>query len=734
MPPERPIFSESWYRVVNLRPRLRAGVQVRGQFFRGQKWHIVQDPHSNQYSRLSEPGYYFVALLDGRQTVGEVWEMANAKLGDNSPTQGETIELLGQLYSSNLLQADLPPDAEGLLSRYRRRKVREAQSYFSNLLFLRIPLLDPDRFLDAILPVFGWLFSWVGAALLAVLVATGLYFLAGRWIDLTAQGRQMLDPARLPGVLPLLYAGLVLVKVFHELGHSLACKKFGRQEGAGGEVHVIGVMMLVFTPMPYMDASSAWWLRSKWRRIVVGAAGMLVEFGVAAVAAVVWANTSEAGSGTSAGVHAVAYNIMLIASVSTILFNGNPLLRYDAYYILSDLLEIPNLAQRSREYLYYLVKRYVWGLRQARNPAHGEGEKVWFVLYGIASTIYRFVIVVGILLFIADKFLVVGAVLAVAAMIAWFLVPASKFAHYLLTGGELNRKRGRAIVTTLITLAVPIAAIAGIPVPDHYRVEGVVEPIHVRWIHLPASGVIHRVAPSEARVAPADSVLVAAENRELQARLESLEAQRRGLLIRARLAEAQEFAMSQILREQVGILDEQIAWVRDQLFQLEIRAPFEGIWVCPDAPERIGLFVRPEDRLGMVMTPDDLIVRAVAGQDIGPVLFSESCRNVEIRVKGRPDMCFSARILKVLPAGQQSLPSAALGYAVGGSTPISPDDRKGTQAAEPFFEIHLAPDAGAMHMLRSGQLVVVRLEMSPKPLAVQGWRSILQLIQRRFHI
>jgi putative peptide zinc metalloprotease protein len=241
---------------------------------------------------------------------------------------------------------------------------REIQGFLSNLLFIRIPVWDPDRFLDRFVGLFGRFFSVAGLGLWLAVIVTGLWAVAGRTDDLVASAGDILDPKGLP----LLYLSFILIKVVHEFGHAFACKKLGREGGSGGEVHVMGVMFLIFTPLPYVDASSSWALRRKWHRVIVGAAGMMVELAVAALAAVVWART---GAGTAA--HTIAYNMIFVGSVSTLLFNGNPLLRYDGYYILSDLLEIPNLAQRGKEYLYYLVRRWAWGVRQARSPAHTRG-------------------------------------------------------------------------------------------------------------------------------------------------------------------------------------------------------------------------------------------------------------------------------------------------------------------------------------------------------------------------
>jgi putative peptide zinc metalloprotease protein len=724
---DRPTFSESWYRVAPLCPRLRPTVQVHRQHFRGQMWHVLQDPSSNQFSRLSDSAYRFVAMLDGRRSVADVWKVCNEQLGDAAPTQGEAIQLLGQLYTSNLLLADLPPDAEGLFRRYRQRRVREVQSYLMNLLFIRIPLIDPDHFLNRWVGLFGHVFSWVGLAVWVVLLGVGLHALVGRWTELGNRASGVLDVANLP----LLYACLVAVKVIHEFGHAFACKRFGQLGGSGGEVHAMGVMFLIFAPVPYVDASSAWAFRSKWHRTVVGASGMMVELAIASVAAVVWANTAAGHP-----VNAIAYNVIFIASVSSLLFNGNPLLRFDGYYILSDLIEIPNLAQRSKDYLYYLVRRYAWSVKRVTNPAHTDGEKAWFVFYGIASAVYRVFISIRILLFVADKLFFVGAVMAVSGLAGWVVVPLVRFARYLVSSGELIRVRGRATASTLVTAAVIVGTIGLIPAPDRFRLEGVAEPASLAIVHAAADGFIQEALPSGTSVRPDGPPLVKATNVELESHLSELEARRRGLEARRREAVPKDPAAAQAYAEQIAAMEDQITRARRQLADLEIRAPFAGLWVSPQIDQARGAYAKRGDRLGAVISEDRMIVRAVAGQTeaniLTPVMAYQNLRSVDIRVKGRPDLQISGRIQEVLPAGQQELPSQSLGIFAGGGIPT--DDTQGAKAAERLFEVRIAPDPASPVHLLAGQRVAVRVRLTDQPLAAQAWRGILQLIQKRFHL
>ena len=723
---ERPTFSESWYRIASLCPQLRSTVQVHRQYFRGQMWHVLQDPASNQFFRLNEAAHRFVGMLDGRRSVADVWEICNDQLGDAAPTQGESIQLLGQLYTANLLQAELPPDAEGLFNRYHKRIKREVQGYLTNLLFVRFPLLDPDHFLDRWVGIFGRVFTWYGLVVWLGVVITGLYFLVGRAGELGQQASGILDPSNVG----YLYLSFVMVKVCHEFGHAFACKKFGKARGSGGEVHVMGIMLLVFMPMPYVDASSAWAFRNKWKRTAVGASGMFVELAIAAIAAIVWART-----GAETAVHAIAYNVMFIASVSTLLFNGNPLLRYDGYYILSDMVEIPNLAPRSRQYLYYLVKRYCWGVRRPNNPSNNVGEKLWLPLYGIASTIYRVFICSAILLFVAGKFFILGAVLALAAVVTWVFIPLGKFVHYLGTSGELMRVRPRAVLSTVIVLAAVFTGIGLIPMADRSRVQGVVEPVQLQVVYMESDGFVSDFMPSDRKVSPGGAALLVAHSPELNSQQEQLKARKAQLEARRNLAETQEIAAEQVLARQIAVLEDQIERVDEQVAGLTVNAPdnFEGIWIAPNIEGIKGAYLRRGDRIGVVANLELLFIRAVAPQSVTDNI-PEGHAKVEIRVKGQPDMELGGTIEKVFLAGSQQLPSPALGYAVGGPMATSPDDETGTKAAERFIEIQVTPDPQSKVPLVSGQRVVVRFESSPKPLVLQWWRSLLQVLQRRFNI
>jgi putative peptide zinc metalloprotease protein len=371
---DKSIFSPSWYRVAGLKPRLRSHLEIHRHHYRGELWYVLQDHSSGRLQRFTPAAYLLIGLMDGKRTVQEIWDAVRERLGEDAPTQEEVIRLFSQLHAVDALQADVLPDTTEMLKRFEKRRYSKWKQNLRSPLFMRFALLDPERFLAKFMPLVRPIYSWAGAIIWLAVVGYAVFLVGIHWPELT---ENIADRVLAPQNLFILWLTFPFLKAFHEFGHAFAVKK------RGGEVHEMGIMLLVFTPIPYVDASAASAFRNKRERVLVGAAGMIVEIFLAAIALFVWINV-EPGP-----VRAVTYNIILIAGISSLLFNGNPLLRYDAYYILGDLLEIPNLGSRGIRYVLYLLQRYLLGVRDTEPPMSAPGERAWFVTYTIAAFFYR---------------------------------------------------------------------------------------------------------------------------------------------------------------------------------------------------------------------------------------------------------------------------------------------------------------------------------------------------------
>jgi multidrug efflux pump subunit AcrA (membrane-fusion protein) len=313
-------------------------------------------------------------------------------------------------------------------------------------------------------------------------------------------------------------------------------------------------------------------------------------------------------------------------------------------------------------------------------------------------------------------------------------VPVGKFFQFLATGAELTRKRARAVGLTFGTFCLIAVCIGLIRVPDYWRVEGIVEPVRLAIVHAESDGFVVDFLPSETKVSSDGSSLIRAINPELEAEKKSSVAERRALVVQQRIAEMQEIAAAQILDEQLEALDEKIKRLEIELASLNLEPPLAGTWVAPDIEYSKGAYLNRGQSIGFVASLDNVMIRATAGQNVAAMLIEQAVEQVEIRVKGQPKLLLTGEIEQIFPAGQEVLPSEALGYAVGGPMPTLPQDPKGTKAAEMFFEIRIRPNQDSSVRLLTGQRVVARIRMLPKPLAVQWWLSIRQLFQRRFHI
>ena len=686
---------------------------------------VIQSPLNSEYFRLHAAAYGFIALLDGRRTVSEAWELVNRRFGDAAPTQGEAIQLMGRLYQSNLLRAELPPDSAELFKRFKERRSREFRHAASSILFPKFPLFDPNILLGQWLPLFSWLFGPVGLFLFLATAVAGVWSVLGKYEELWNSSSGILSVDNLL----YLYIAFVFSKTVHELASAYASKRYGRMEGDAGQVREAGIMLLMLAPAPYIDTSGAWGLRNKLHRIIASAAGILGEFTVAAVAAIVWAN-SASGSVT----HAVAYNLMFVASVSTFMFNGNPLLRYDAYYILCDILETPNLAGRSQQYLYYLVKRYVWKVDNTISPAHTRFERVFFFCYGIAAGLYRVFLLGGILLTVAELAFFLGVALAVAFGVMWVIIPIGKFIRYLLTNGELARVRTRAIATTLVVFLLVAGTFFLLPFPDRFRLEGMAEAPQALKVFAQTDGELDFILPNTSAIQDAGAAIVRLDNPWLAAELDSVKAREKELEARFRDAERKEPAEAQSWRERLEALRTERRRVEGKIAALTVPSPIAGTWFSPQLTHDRGRFIKQGDILGEIVPSDRVVIRAFIGQDGAASLLANVKQRVEIRVKGRPDLELAGDILSFHPAGKKDLPTPAMGIPAGGGMQVDPSDTQGITSQEHFFEIEVQPHTVDGWTLRQGQMLVLRFSTDPKPLWEQCRRALLQMFQKRFQV
>ena len=711
------LFSPSWYRVADLKPRLRSHLEIHRHHYRGELWYVLQDHSSGRFQRFTPSAYLLIGLMDGRHSVQELWEAGRARLGENAPTQEEVIRLLSQLHAVNALQTDVVPDTAEMLKRFEKQRYGKIKQNLRSPMFMRFALLDPERILSLFLPLVRPVFGWFGAVIWLAVVGYGVFLAGLHWPQLT---ENITDRVLAPSNLVILWLTFPFLKAFHEFGHAFAVKV------RGGEVHEMGIMLLVFNPIPYVDASAASAFRNKRERVLVGAAGMIAELFIAALALLLWTSV-EPGP-----VRAVAFNVILIAGVSTLLFNGNPLLRYDAYYILSDLLEIPNMGSRGIRYIGYLFQRYLVFAKDAEPPFSAPGERVWFVVYTIAAFFYRIFIFASIILFVASKFFFVGVLIACWGVFNMFVMPVGKIVKFLATSPKLRRRRAWAVTASALVLSAVVALVILVPVPLGTRAQGVIWIPERAFVRAGTDGFVDRLTvASGSRIDAGDPVVVCsdpflpAEIRVLVARLRELTAVYDTRMVTDRV-------QAKITLEEIKQVKAELADARRRSDDLIIRSAAGGIIMIPMAGDLPGRYVRRGELLGYVLNRSAMIARVVVNQaDVDFV--RQKTLDVKVRFPEEIAIKLPARLLREVPAATDQLPSRTLSQEGGGEIAIDPRDRPGITAFQKFFlfDIRLPPPEGVYNV---GGRVYVRFDHGREALAYRWYRSIRQLFLRRFNV
>ena len=707
------VFSSQWYRVAALRPVIADSVRVERQPCRGELWHVLHDVQSGRSLRLNGPAYAIAGRLTGGHSVQQVWERACTELGDDAPSQDECIAILAQLHEAGLLQADRAADFDAI-HRQRREQAAHRTASRRNPLAWRIRLGDPTSALTALDAwgprLFCWpmLVVWSGCIVLATLLA------ASHWSALTAHASKWLGTPRYWLIAFLLYPAL---KALHELAHGVSIRRFG------GEVRSFGVTLMLGVPLPFVDAQAASCLPRAWQRALVSAAGIMAELFVAGLGLFAWL-LLEPGTARD-----VAFVAAFVGTASTLLFNANPLLKFDGYFLLTDAFALPNLASRSARYWRARCERLL--LRVPRAPEHtlavAAGERGWLEAYGPMSLAYRIALAYAIFLWVGAHSVVVALALAALVAIQMLTVPMRMLRD--IAAQHSAAVRARAIALTVAVITTLALGIGWIPLPFAAVAQGVVWMAPDAELRAQSEGFIANFPVADGMaiepgqiVAVLDNPTLLAEVTSLRARIGALETELfdalRGEAVKAQdAADALEQARAELLRAE------------EKLQGLELRAGAAGRLVMPRQADMLGAFVRKGDSLGYVLSAGGGLVRVAVPEGQAETLRSRT-RAVTARLTGAPG-AVAGELVRDGHAASRTLPSPALGSRHGGALLADPEDEKGRTAAEAVVVLEVRVPAAALAG-RIGQRAWIRFDHGAAPLAEQWGRRLRQALLRHF--
>lgn len=694
-----------WHRFAKLALRLSPHIRVNRHMYRGETWYLLFDQLTQKSFRLTVPAYQFIGLLDGRRSVAQALSVVTEHYGDKAPAKKEVLLLINDFIQADMLQTREHAKMHDLKESHEKRRSTELFSRFINPMALRVPLVDPDKFLSRWSKLsnpafsFAGLFIWLGLVISAAFVA----FL--NWGELT---QNLSDRILAPSNILVMMLIFPVLKALHEIGHGLAIKRWG------GDVHEMGIMLLVFMPIPYVNAAASTAFKKKSARAVVGAAGMMTEMMIASFAMWLWL-LIEPGF-----IRAILFDVIFIAGISTILFNINPLLRFDGYYILSDITETPNLASRANRYIIYLVQCYVLGLPDPDIRYAGEGERAYLLSYAVASFIYRISVSLAIAAFVIQKFMLLGLLISIWMLVLFIGIPLVNMIRFLLISPRMRHNGSRPIVGSVFAGVVLGALLFLVPLPSITTAEGVVWVPDARLVRAKQTGFVNSLANQGDVVQ--GMLLVEMQSLELTKEIEVANWAVKELELKYRQMLTRSPGKSRVAQEELKLLRERVAELNMRQANMHIKSRAEGRFSLPVGHQLKGLYVEKGQVLGYVVGAGDVSIRMVVDQQaMDRVRWSTN--KIEIRPIYDLDTVYQARLVGETPALKSDLPSAVLATVGGGEIAVDPESKDMIKSFDQYFELELEI-AGPHNIAAVGSRVLVRFIHSHETLAEKLYRSM----------
>lgn len=633
------------------RPRLRRDVRTHYQEYRGKPSYIVEDTSKGKFFHVGYPEHQFIQSFDGRTTISEALARNAATQGEEALTEQQGDQLLRWMIDNDLLESETSGQGERRREQWSRQKAKQKVNPVAKVMFFKIPLGCPDRLLSAARPWLGWIFAIPGLLLWLGLIAYTLVQLAPEWERFVSDSGQVIAPGNWIRVI-LIYT---ILKILHEMGHGLATKRFG------GAVPEWGVQMLAFvTPLAYVDASASWKFVSRWKRMVVAAAGMYVEAAIAAVCMLGWLNT---GPGT---LNTALHSAIIAATFVTLLFNANPLMRFDGYYILIDALGIPNLGTKGQQWLKWVGKRFILGMTDLTMPVAARQHPVAVPLYGILAALWKIVIWIGIMVIVSLLFKGAGLFLALMSMLMIVIGALVKLGKFVF-----GRASGPRLKQALPRVAILIAALFGIfffaRINPTGKAVAVVEYADRENIRAKVRGLVTEVVADEGQVVAEGDILVKMTNPDEEAEHDMLALELRTARIRARsYYQTEDLPAYQAELETIEGLESKLAESQAYLAALDVTAPTDGIIAGRALESLPGRWLDVgEEILSVISSPQKELLVSFRQDDIDSVS-DQRGRDIEVRLRGRPEE-ISGTIERIESRATRALPHEVMAAPNGGA-------------------------------------------------------------------
>jgi len=632
--------------------KLRADVLFSRRSYTGELAYLIEDPINGQYYRIGHDEYRLIRQLDGTLSLPQALEQAKAQ--GNALEEAHLPQLTNWLIYNQLAYFKPQGATQWQLMGSNAQKFQRNIMRL-NPLFIRLNLGSPDRMIQALLPWMEWMLGGWFFMLWLAIVGSGLYQLAAHWQDFS-RGAEILLSAN--NLLWLLVAWTV-IKTTHELFHGLVCKKYG------GYIHQAGIFFILFAPIGgYVDATSSWRFASRWQRMHVAVAGMFIEILLAAIAVWVWIFT-EPGA-----LHYLAYNTIMIAGIVTLLFNANPLMRFDGYYVLADGLDIPNLYTLGQQYIRYLNRRWIQGRRESQPDL----PHPWFVkAYGIATFAWRVIIMISLLYLANMLYPGVGILLAMLGILSWLFIPFGYFVMALSKDPQAFHVLRYMSLLLLGIILLGLLMLFQFHRPRTLHVPAIAEYANAQVVRAETPGFVRQIDVQSGQQVVAGQLLLRLENRELIAEQQTLAAQ-----LKLSQAKAQYYltdnepALYQAEQENIKELTEKWAVVEQQVAHLTVTAPQNGWVVAENLRQQQDQYVHLGQELLTIGHPEQMELSLSISQEYIDFFRAADHYPVQVFFHRGLQPPLDATVSKVNPSASHEIIHPALSTLYGGPLAVRP--------------------------------------------------------------
>ncbi len=726
--------------------RMRPDLSAAQHRYLGQVYWVLKEPVGLKYFRFQEEEYAILLLLDGETSLDEI----KVEFERRFPPQKITVEELGQfvgmLHRSGLVIANVPGQGRQLRKRSIERKWKEFAGAASNILAMRFKGIDPDRILNWLHPRMRWFFT-VPAMIFCLLLALSALLLVLVQFDTFQHKLPTFHQFFEAKNWIYLGATLAVTKVIHEFGHGLSCKHFG------GECHEMGVMLLVLTPCLYCNVSDSWMIPNKWHRAAIGAAGMYFELVIASICTYLWW-FSEPGM-----LHQLALSTMFVSSVSTIVFNANPLLRYDGYYILSDLSEIPNLRQKASQILNRKLGAWCLGLEEPEDPFLPQRNQLFFALYTVAASIYKWIVLFGILFFLYKvlepyDLKIISQMLAIFSVGSLVLMPLYKVGKFFYVPGRLHKVKRKNVYTTLGVLAVVAAVVLFVPLPYRVMCPLELKPRDAEAVYVQVSGLLKKIDVKAGQTVTKDQELAVLSSVPLQLEIAELQSQveqdeiRLDVLTREQLTKANSSASLALpaLEKALDASRKMLAQRLEDRQRLTLVAPAAGtVLPPPSVPKKpsmdeelptwtgsplensnLGAYLEPPTLYCQIGDPSKWEVNIVIDQD--EIEFIRDDQEVKIKLDSLPGRTFESKIIEIGP--EMKYTSRQMSSKAGGDLMSKQDSTGVERPISTSYQARAAIDDNSGTLVQ-GLSGTARISAEWQPLGKRAWRWLMRTFNFR---